>query len=133
MPASIVHIDTAEERDDHRSVERQLADAFYEYWRAGDNHNSSDPDYAYASFLERRIRTLELSIRRLLSSGVLTQDQRTGLLVAVYGSKTGTLKDANLLTDAEAQLLGCYRGTDTAGRAALRGVLHNLAKKGGER
>lgn len=130
MPA-IVPIDAASTRDDHRGVERELRKAFLDYWRGWEQHSFSDPDYVYVAFLEGRIRAIETSVRRLLTSGVLTESQRTGLLLTAYGSKTGTLKDANLLTATETRLIENYRQIDNVGRSALRGLLDSLSGKGG--
>jgi hypothetical protein len=131
MPATIVSMENTDPLDDVRAVERQFSKAFYDYWRSGDGHSFSDPDIVYAKFLEGRIRALETSIRRLLTSGVLTESQRTGLLITAYGSKTGTLKDADLLTEAETRLIERYRSFDSAGRAAMRTLLDSRRSNGG--
>ena len=133
MSATIVPIENTDPPDDARAVERQLSNAFYDYWRSGDGHSFNDPDIVYTRFLEGRIRALETSIRRLLTSGVLTESQRTGLLITAYGSKTGTLKDAALLTKAETRLIERYRSVDSASHATMRTLLDSLAASGGAR
>jgi len=125
----IVPIDAASDRGDHETVERKLREAFYD-WRRSASHQKQDPDYVYARFLENRIRALKTSIRRLLTSGVLTESQRTGLLITAYGTQTGTEKDAGLLTVVERRLIEKYRNTDNKGRVALRSLCDNLRDGG---
>ena len=62
-----------------------------------------------ANYFENRTRLLERRVRELLADPTADPYARKKAVTALHGRKAATVRDANLLTDAEARLVEAYR------------------------
>jgi hypothetical protein len=76
------------------------------------------------SYFERRIQQLERTVRNVLASDALSEDERRALHSA-YGRKRHDVTRA--LSEHEGQLLNDYRNIDAAGKQMLRTLCARLA------
>lgn len=112
-----------------RRKEKSLREAFRTaYIRTQDTSNEVWHAYcALTTFYEGRLKKLENQLRAALASDALDDDTREHIVRAVTGSRN---RDANLLTQHEAEVIAWYRATDNDGRQMLRTLLRMVPKGG---
>ena len=75
---------------------------------------------AYAAYHQRRAQQAERACAIALAADDLSDETRAAMLQARY---TSTLRDAKLLTDAEATVLAHYRALPDGGRTVVNRLL----------
>jgi hypothetical protein len=100
-------------------------------------HLASSPDARLAqdaeiAVLRTRVKTLERTVRRFLSTDVLTPVQRDELILALASGRLPDLRGAAgkvAFSDVELALIASYRKMSTAQRSALRTICEAMAQR----
>jgi hypothetical protein len=85
--------------------------------------------HRYVEIWERRARAIERTLRTILASDALNDDDRAAVVAVLCGRSSA--RDPKLLTDVETALIEHYRETTTADKQMLRTLLARLAAAGG--
>jgi hypothetical protein len=94
-----------------------LGRCVYSAWKA-----ESD----FHSYLERRLRQFERTVRVILASDVVPDDQRERIRQVLFG-KRNVGRDPKTLSEPERVMFDNYRSMDAAGRQMVRTLLERLA------
>ncbi len=134
MTAELLDFTASPDAENYQREQRTLTDAILDSWRACSRQaepewRNSDRLYnaitKYTAFMERRTRALEQSCRALLTSEVLTEAQRTDLLVKFFG-RTAAQRDMHVLTEGERDLILQYRTLDVEARRFVRTAVKGM-------